>query len=55
MENESFFAPVRIGPEMKENEGLDGLRRHAVSCNFLDAFAQAPRSSQNSFDCPDNS
>src|ERR1700756_3088356 len=30
-------------PEMKENEGLIGLRRHAVSCNFSgQARAQAP-------------
>jgi hypothetical protein len=21
---------------MKENEGLEGLRRHALSCNFLE-------------------
>src|SRR5881296_1545937 len=30
-------------PEMKENEGLGGLRRHAVSCNFSgQARARAP-------------
>ena len=30
-------------PEMKENEGLGGLRRHVVSCNFSgEARARAP-------------
>jgi hypothetical protein len=39
---------------MKENEGLDGLRRHALSCNFLETSAEAPRSPQSCFDCRDD-
>jgi hypothetical protein len=31
-----FFGFHAMWPEMKENEGLDGLRRDATSCNFLD-------------------
>jgi hypothetical protein len=34
--------------EMKENEGLDGLRHHAVSCNFSgQARARAPAPPEN--------
>src|SRR5436189_5395300 len=49
-----FFGSHLMWPEMKENEGLGGLRRHAVSCNFLETSAQAPRSPQSRFDCPDD-
>ena len=38
-----FFCSHPMWPEMKENEGLGGLRRHAVSCNFSgQARARAP-------------
>ena len=53
-EHQSFLAPVRIASEMKENEGLNGLRRHAVSCNSGHARAGA-RIAVELFDYPDDS
>jgi hypothetical protein len=38
-ENESFLAPVRIEPEMKENEGLD--RFGVMQCHAISGHARA--------------
>ena len=40
---------------MKKIEGLDGFGVMAMSCNFLNPFAQAPKSPQNCFNCPGES
>jgi hypothetical protein len=41
-------------PETKENEGLGGIGRHAVSCNFLSRRVREHQRRQNRFDCPDD-
>ena len=41
-------------PEMKENEGLGGLRRHACHAFFWTGVCASTSAARNRFDCPDD-